>query len=204
VSTPNPYEAPRTAPDRGGGIAWGVVQIGLAVYALGAIASIPFAIACAEARERWGTYGGDHDFEAASANFYFARLVGDVGLVFAFVVGLVWLYQAWRAAGSRGKPMSASAGRVVGWVLVPVWGTWKLQGFLAELARRRRVGGGEALVQRWWWVLVAHIVLRIVVSTNHVPGWAHVADSVLQATASLLGMHLLWRLQRAPTPAAPS
>jgi hypothetical protein len=32
--------------------------------------------------------------------------------------------------------------------------------------------------------------------TNHRPGWGHVLDSAIQVGAALLGMHMLWRLQR--------
>jgi hypothetical protein len=196
MTAPNPYAAPRATRARDGDIAWGLVLVGLLLYAGGAAVSIPFAIGAAEHHEHLALTGEWEAFNTLAATFYLARAVGDVGFYVAFAAGLVWLYQAWIGAGARGKNMSASAAAVVGWCFVPIWGTWRLLGFLLELARRRGARDGAAVVQRWWWALVAHAVVRVVMTTNHRPGWGHVVDSAIQVGAALLGMHMLWRLQR--------
>lgn len=198
MTAPNPYAAPRASSAREGDIAWGLVLVGLVLYAGGAVVSIPFAIGAAGQHGKLTTSGGQTAFDARSGTFYLARAIGDAGFYVALAAGLVWLYQAWSGAAARGRKMSASAGAVVAWCFVPVWGAWRLQGFLVELARRRGARDGAAVVQRWWWVLIAHVVVRLVLTTNHLVGWPHVFDSVLQAAASILGMQMLWRLQRVP------
>jgi len=61
------------------------------------------------------------------------RGIAEVGLVVAFVAGLVWLHQAWAISRSRTKKPTPSPGAVVLWTLVPLWGLWRLHGFILQI-----------------------------------------------------------------------
>jgi hypothetical protein len=146
-----------------------------------------FPTSATEAAER--TYGD------LAGTFYLLRAVADVGLVVGFIVGLVWLHQAWSRAPRRNKAMSAGA--VVGWSLVPIWGYLKLHGFLLDLSRRNGLSEDVVKVGRWWWMLAAHVILRVIAASIHHPGWVHIADSCLAAATALAGMKMVSLFQRA-------
>lgn len=113
------------------------------------------------------------------------------------VAGLVWLHRAWRRSEGRRKSAGASARAVVAWTLVPIWGFWRLRGFLEELWRRNGLTEDVVSVGRWWWFLALHIVARVIASQIRVPGWLHVGDALLQATAALLGAQMVSRIEGA-------
>lgn len=200
----NPYAPPTAAPPKGPGAAYAVLQISLVVYALGGFVSIPFAIL---ARDRWelvasGMTGNWPAFNLWAGDYSFVRAVGDVGFFGALIAGVVWMHVSWRSARARGKKTSVGAGAMTVSSLVPLWGLWETYGFLLELSKLNGLTGDRARVGRWWWVLVAHLVVRCVVATNHIPGWPHVGDAVLQMTVAWLGMRMISTIHRA-APRAP-
>jgi hypothetical protein len=195
----NPYAPPREAISSSGGVRYVALQLGLAWYAALGLLSAPFAVLAFQQMQRalQGLTGAEAAFNTLAAVFYGIRAIGDVGLVAAFVAGLLWLHRAWTLTQARGRRMSVSARGVLGWCLVPVWGHWRLHGFLLELSKRNGVSEDFVKVGRWWWVMTAHLVVRVTMAMNHLPGWLHVGDSLLQASAAVLGMQMVSRLQRA-------
>ena len=178
-----------------GGWSYGAVRAGLVVYGALGLLSLPLAVA---ARVQWlravsVDFASDATRDAyhlRAGLFFAARAVGDVGVVLAFVAGLVWLHRVWSA---RCRKSSTSPGAAVAWTLVPVWGFWKVHGFLHEIARRARVDE-TARIDRWWWLTGVHIVVRVLVATVHVVGWGHVADSILQAAVAFAGFRMMGAL----------
>jgi hypothetical protein len=138
----------------------------------------------------------DKAFSTMAGLFHMLRAVADIGLVLAFVAGLVWLHRAWTLASKGRKPPTVGAGAVVLWSLVPLYGYWRLLGFLQELARRNGVAEKTAGIQRWWFVTAAHVALRLLVVAVPRYGAPEVADSIVAAASALLGMRMLAVLQR--------
>jgi Domain of unknown function (DUF4328) len=197
---PNPYAPPKsTAPGGANRIAYGISVLGLLVYAGFGLASVPFVpLAWRQMSLAIQHYGGaERAYNTLAAAFYGLRAISDVGLLVAFVAGLVWLYHAWQRSERSRKKGGPSAGAVVVWTLVPVWGFWRLYGFLLELSRRSAVSEGYVKVGRWWWFVAVHVVVRVLTSQLHVLGGLHVVDSLLQAAAALLGVQMMRKIQRA-------
>jgi hypothetical protein len=194
----NPYAAPQARAPFSGGIRYGVLQLGLAWYAALGLLSAPVAVLTAQAFRAvvQGLSGAEAEYHLRAAIYHGLHAIADLGLVAAFAAGLAWLHRAWRRTQERRKT-SAGAGAVIGWCFVPVWGYWRLFGFLLELSRLNGVSEETVKVQRWWLVCGAHVVVRIAVGMNRFPGWLHVADALLQAIAAVLGMQMVARLQRA-------
>lgn len=194
----NPYAPPQATSTPAPAAAYRTVQIGLAWYAALELLSAPFAVLAAQ---KWELvlrgFGVEPQFNTYAGAFYGVRAASDLGVVIAFVAGLVWLHGAWKRTRTRGRKTSVSPGAVVGWCLVPIWGFWRLHGFLLELAKRCGLDEEKVKVSRWWWVTAAHLVVRVVLTQNRIPGWLHVGDSVLAAVASVLGIAMVTSFQRA-------
>jgi hypothetical protein len=195
----NPYAAPRSSTVTVGRGPYVVTVIGLWWYALLGLASAPFAVLASSRADQLYVLSADRRFNLLAGTFYGIRAISDLGLVVAFVAGLVWLHHAWRRTETSKSKIRTSAWAVVGWTLVPVWGFWRLHGFLLELSRRNGLDEEVVKVTRWWFVLAAHLVVRTIATRIHIPGWFHVGDSFLQATAALLGIQMLSRFNRALT-----
>lgn len=180
--------------------AFQAVLLGLTVYAVLEIASAPFAWLTSN---QWKVFLANDSvaakatFHKLAGTFYMARAIADIGLALAFVAGLVWLYQAWARARTRTKKRMMTPAAVVVWSLLPFWGYWRLHGFLVELSRRNGLNDDVVKVGRWWWTLAAHVALRMMMATVRLPGWGHILDSLLAATAALFGMQMLRTFQRA-------
>src|SRR6185437_1409688 len=159
---PNPYAAPRTTAGAIGRAPFVVTVIGLCWYALLGLVSVPFAILATQRADVVVTLHADKTYSYLAGLFYGFRAIADLGLVVAFVAGLVWLYRAWRRTQRKKSKGSIGAGAVVGWTLVPLWGYWRLYGFLVELSRRLGVDEEAVKVGRWWFVLAAHVIVRVV------------------------------------------
>jgi hypothetical protein len=195
----NPYAAPRTTTVTIGRAPFIVTVMGLCWYAFGGLVSVPFAVLATRRADVVVTLHADRTYNYLAGLFYGFRGIADLGLYVAFVAGLVWLYQAWRRTQTKKSKRRTSAAAVVGWTLVPVWGYWRLYGFLIELSRRTGLDEEVVKVGRWWLVLAAHVIVRVVGVRIILPGWFHVGDWVLQAAACGLGIQMLSRFQRALT-----
>ncbi len=193
----NPYAAPRSSSVPTGRAPYVVTIIGLWWYAVLGLVSAPFAVLAAARADHLYVLSADRTFKTLVGAFYFTRGLANIGLVVTFVAGLVWLHHAWRRSQTKKAKRRTSAGAVVGWTLVPIWGFWRLHGFLLELSRRNGLDEDVVKVSRWWLVLAAHIVVTLTATCIVIPGWFHVGDALLQATAAVLGILMLSRFDRA-------
>jgi hypothetical protein len=207
----NPYAPPSAVSKAPGSIAYHMVRIGLVVYAFFELTSIPLVWRAHALLERSVDLhlvgvGADADsaqaaeraFHTGAAAFHASRALAELGMILAFAAGLVWLYKAWAALASRGrKTAKTSARAVVLWTLVPLYGYWRLYGFLLDIARRDQTGVSAARVGRWWLVMAASIVVRLGVIAAPQLGVFETVDALLAAAAAFLGMRMLAPLQRA-------
>jgi hypothetical protein len=150
-----------------GGLAYKWIRIGLIEYALLELASAPVAFSASDRLGKLVTLeglgaGGDAEalaraersFNDAMGTFHLLRAIAELGLIVAFVAGLVWLHRAWAVSRSRTKKPTLSPGAVVLWTLVPVWGLFRLHGFILQIASWNGVSSEAAHVNRWWWTLI--------------------------------------------------
>jgi hypothetical protein len=209
-SAANPYAPPSAAPKKApAAVAYRLVQGGLAAYALFELASIPIVWRTHQLLELSSELGSvgvggdlqsaqaaDRAFNAMAGIFYGLRAIAEIGMVLAFVAGLVWLYKVWASVARRRKRPTMRPGAVVLWCLVPLYGYWRVFGFLTELARRNRVSEDAAGIRRWWFVTAAYLLLHAFVTQFPRLGAPEIADSLLAAASALLGMRMVAALQR--------
>jgi hypothetical protein len=177
------------------------VLIGLTWYAAFSLVSMPFSWQAARAFDRFVAEEAKdlNEFYGLSGLCYAVLAISELGLLVALIGGFVWLYQAWQRSEKRKRNPTVRPVVVLLWCLVPVWGYWRLQGFLFEIARSLRLSHEASGVGLWWWSFGAWIASYFLLRNVHHHGSLEIAGALIIAVSALLGIRMLrifWRAER--------
>lgn len=130
------------------------------------------------------------NFSGTAGLYYFAQAASEAVILAAAVASLIWLHRAWSRATPRLPQPEVSPRGVVGWSLIPVWGFWRLLGFLTDLAIANNQRPEVLGVGRWWSACAVFFVSGAVVKSDHLPGLFHVGFGLLGCVVGLLSLRL--------------
>jgi hypothetical protein len=170
-----------------------VITWGLRVWIALQLVSAPLAW---RAHDKWRLFAAsrmpedESNFDFAAAFYYFVQAAAEAAMVAAGIASAVWLYRTWSHIQARLPEPSLSPRQVVAWTLVPLWGFWRLHGFILDLAGVNEQTDSDIRVGRWWWTTLAFFLFGALAKSRRIPGLGHITYDVLGAIVGLLSLKL--------------